>query len=191
MENITEKISKVADIANLIYSSYVGRDFFAKIIPGFIGLVSVKLIFFKNGINLATIKDLPFMVWILIFGLCYATGFVIQIFGETFYIVQLYGKGWNSTSYSENVEKFFKSNMSIYHRSQRERFVVIKELYGNLASCLTIVLLFLLLRIKYWICTWENIVFVGMLVIAIFCLIKGNRKSCNTEKNWIINSIKE
>jgi hypothetical protein len=147
MVKIDEKIAGIADLANLVYASYAGRDFLAKVMPGFVGLALVGYILSEKLIGISDIKDIPFMAWVLILGVCYAVGFTIQRFGESFCIIRLYGGDWDSKKYAKKVDTFFKKAPSMYHRAQRERYVVIKELYGNLAVSLTIGLAVLAIRV--------------------------------------------
>jgi hypothetical protein len=193
-----EKISRIADLANLIYTSYVGRDFFAKVVPGFVGLISVGYFLGDEQISVAETKDTPLMAWLIVFGVCYAAGFTIQRFGESFGIIRLYGGGWNSATYSQKVDRFFRNAPSMYHRAQRERYVVIKELYGNLACALFILLAVLIVKATVSVITsglvvldWRWYFFTILVGVSIYSLLQGNRKVCDSERNWINNALGE
>ena len=85
---MADKIN-LKEITDVLYSSYLARDFFAKVIPGTVLLVFLiyavygapELSTVTNGIH-----DVPYPAWILFYGICWVAGIAVQaVGGDTAY----------------------------------------------------------------------------------------------------------
>src|SRR5262245_58717862 len=86
---------QLKETADAIYSSFLARDFFAKVIPGAVvfmslglaaniqtGLPATELTKVVSAIDWTVIKELSILVWVLLYGLSWALGFTVQSMGN-------------------------------------------------------------------------------------------------------------
>ncbi|NOV29603.1 hypothetical protein [Methylomonas sp. ZR1] len=155
-------IDNVKEITDSLYSSFVARDFFAKVLPG--GVVFSALIFsiFYGNPDFEQLQKIPSFLWLFVYGYCWILGFFVQGFGERINVVRASPKNVSNSEYHEGVSVFFVSTRNHADRLQRERFVVIKEATGNMAVAISIGLLIVLQQL--YVPQWRVGLF-GMLAI--------------------------
>jgi len=132
----------MGDTIKYLYEKFILRDFFAKIIPGFVILLSIATILTeKSPIYLITlVPNWNTHLFLLIAGLSWVLGFVAQEIGRWFRVLRT----------EDPVNKLItlarlKGEEDLKH--QRERHVVIKEATGNLAMALVVLLVVSLVKI--------------------------------------------
>jgi hypothetical protein len=83
-------------LAEALYSRFLLRDVFGKIVPGTLLLLSLVHPYFPMWSGL---KEWPWPVWLFLIGLSWLLGFAVQAFGEKTHIIRHYPKvlekiGW-------------------------------------------------------------------------------------------------
>ena len=124
---------KIKDIADALYSSFLARDFFGKVLPGGILLAAMLKNIVINPIALSKLYKMPFFVWLLVYGVCWIIGFAVQAVGEFFFIVRAFPYDEKEIDFQKRKNDFNNAAPSEMDKIQMERFVVIKEATGNIA----------------------------------------------------------
>ncbi|MEW6410415.1 MAG: hypothetical protein AB1488_09955 [Nitrospirota bacterium] len=144
----------MSDLAKILYERFFMRDVLGKVTPGFIVLLTFLHLF---GVNqLPIVPDMKLegpiqvVVYVIIIPVCYLLGLGLQIFGESFglhspspqplkFLLVLRLPSW-AEAYNEHRNRLSMINTKIADKdvradvkSQRERFVYLKEGSGNLA----------------------------------------------------------
>jgi|GEM_PF-6975263 len=130
------------EILDSLYSTFLARDLFAKVIPGSLILYTVLNAISVNGSS-GTLKDLNIIGWLIFFGISWTIGFAVQGIGECTSLHR-------PNPRNENYEVFLKRKSDFINntgipqeaRNNRERFVVIKETTANLGTSLIILIIF-------------------------------------------------
>lgn len=138
---------KPKEFADALYSSYLARDFFAKVLPGAI-VVSALLypVVVARGIDWAKFENIPVLAWLFIYGICWIVGFAIQALGEVIGILRAYPSDEkDDVKILERGIQFHASEPPEPDRVQRERFVVVKEATGNASVAAYLALLIVLI----------------------------------------------
>lgn len=99
-------MSEIKSVFELLYSRLLLRDFFGKIIPGFIVLFVGTFVLFLPNNKISDILNFSFWGWLLFIGVAWITGFVIQSLGYLTHII--------SYEYRERV---FKPRLHSWRRS--------------------------------------------------------------------------
>jgi hypothetical protein len=78
-------MKEAATVINALYTTYLARDFFAKVIPG--AVIILTLIAPLTGgksakESLQLINEIPLFGWLFVYGLCYIAGFAVQEEGK-------------------------------------------------------------------------------------------------------------
>jgi len=125
------KVNEISNLIDKIYTGFILRDFFAKILPGLILILSFSFFLFNKFIDL---KFLNSFIIILFFGLAWIIAFSIQSIGESFKLI----KYWlpDEKDNWSNLLNECLSKSTIDEKSNCERLIVIKEASGNLAISL-------------------------------------------------------
>jgi len=66
------------DLADSLYTSFVARDFFAKVVPGPIVLAAVVVAPANSQFTLKSLNELPILGWLLLYGVCFLIGFAVH-----------------------------------------------------------------------------------------------------------------
>lgn len=152
-----------------IYSRFILRDFFAKIVPGFTLLAALFACLTSPVAALNYLKEMSFFGAVLTFGVSWIIGIAIQGFGEKWGLIRYFPKDQDNKKYLTDSVEFVKESSS-REKQQRERFIVIKEACGN--SYLSIAISLLLLIVSFlWslrFCFAKKVlpIFTGLLVIV-------------------------
>jgi hypothetical protein len=145
------------DLAKILYERFFMRDVLGKVAPGFIVLLTFiylsKLDQFKIALDTKLDGPLQVVVYVIIVPVCYLFGLALQIFGESFglhspspqplkFLFVFRTRSW-SEAYNQHRDRLTMINTMIDDKdkradvkSQRERFVYLKEGSGNLALAL-------------------------------------------------------
>lgn len=188
------------ELADTLYSSFLARDFFAKVIRGGLVLGSFVLSVPGSTVDLSQLsKELPLFA-LFFYGICWGLGFAIQYFGYMTKLIESHPKKFrdrikgtmfpvDGETYQANFNRFLKCNPDHFQRIQRERYVVIKEACGKFAMAL--LLITVLLCLHMWTGTqWKPI----WLAISIFLTASfyfGFNRARKSEFSWIIDVIRE
>ena len=141
------------DVADALYSSYLARDFFAKVIPGAIVILAlISPIYTSSEFDWARVEHIPTLAWLFAYGICWIAGFAVQALGEATGAVQAFPADETEEQGRERGVAFNASQLTQRDKSQDERFVVIKEATGNVAVaiCLAIVVASAVLGFPEW-----------------------------------------
>ncbi len=125
------KVNEISNLIDKIYTGFILRDFFAKIMPGLILIFSFSFFLFNKIIDL---KFLNSSMIILFLGLAWIIAFSIQSIGESFKLIK-YWLPDEKDDWSNLLNKCL-SKSTIDEKSNCERLIVIKEASGNLAISL-------------------------------------------------------
>lgn len=108
-------LKDIKEIGDSLYSTYLARDFFAKVLPG--AIVLLALVEISIGVKdfLATFERLPFLGSLLIYGLCWAAGFLVQAMGEAPGIMKAFPDN-KEEEFLERLAKFNAVNPSLADR---------------------------------------------------------------------------
>lgn len=138
-------MSEAENIFNAFYSKFVLRDFFGKIIPGSIILLSVAIALTSLSNTLTFIIRMSGWMWLFATGFSWISGFAVQSLGEG-WLIRYYPRNKRLTrqQFYEILIRFDQRSVSSpIERQQVERIVVIKEACGNSYVALGISLLIL------------------------------------------------
>jgi hypothetical protein len=127
-------MDNIREILSLIYDRFYLRDFFGKIVPGFIFCGGVYITLEKFDIIPIIEPNLP-MIFVLI-GISWILGFCVQSFGELIKIIRYYPKSYEKREDFFREYQNFQSKATEYEKEDVERFVVIKEACGNFCSAI-------------------------------------------------------
>jgi len=122
----------------------LARDFFAKVIPGAIVLFTIIMSSTDPPIKPESLFKLSIGAWLFLYGVCYAVGFAVQAAGEWFGWVRAYPGDETEGDFRTRLVRFSKSLEGIKkevaedYKQQRERYVVIKEMAGNVSLSVAI-----------------------------------------------------
>ena len=114
-----------------LYSRFILRDLFGKIVPGSILLFTIlrSLGWFPSG-SLAL--DLPFAGWLLFYGVAWAVGIAAQSVGEITRLLKFYGGGPGELHWHRQVEA--ELHATPRQIEMLERNIVLKEASGNVCT---------------------------------------------------------
>lgn len=138
----------MGDFASILYKQFFLRDFLGKICPGAIVMAGVLLLLdatrepFLEFVYCQCADRFVFILFFLAF--LWFLGMGAQLFGEAIRFISPYPSPWRFKQRNANYYRkrliFFTSDMrtTAGQRDQRERYVVIKEACGNMATSLLI-----------------------------------------------------
>ena len=171
------------EFVDSIYSSYLARDFFAKVIPGGIVLgAAVLLCNTPSIIAPADLKDIPLLGWLLIYGICWGVGLAVQAIGEKFSLHRAFS-GNNEAAFREKIAEFYAANPSSDNRSILERFVVLKEATSNIALA-TVISSILILLCK-WLPNYQRWVFSTFIMVGVVFLFWFHVQHRDRQDKWL------
>ncbi len=157
-------------ILDRLFTSYLARDFLAKIIPG--SLIILAAIWAIHG-ELSFLNDMAWGLWILAFGFSYCTGFAIQAMAEAVKWFRARPDDEdNQIPLMERSVKIYSETKFERLRAERERIVTLKEMSGNISFAGLLALgLWVVGIVRSWfsgICYPTPQVIIGILVSLIF-----------------------
>jgi hypothetical protein len=159
-------MSETAPIVDALYSRFLLRDVFGKIVPGALLLfTAVHAILYRDpNFSLKTLQGIPVFIWLILLGACWIIGFAIQSFAEFFNLIFYYPhperhrdlsdpqKRLYTAETAPSSDKEFLETLGHFREEmdkngnqqiqQHERLVVIMEACGNGYVCLGIAALF-------------------------------------------------
>ena len=125
------------NLVDALYSRFLLRDVFGKIIPGLALLLTLGIVLISpDDCKPETCRDiimrLPFGVWIAIFGAAWIVAFAVQSIGEWTKLIRYYPKTYKEDQEWYRLTARFRTHDDYnIHNQQYERIVVIKEACGN------------------------------------------------------------
>jgi hypothetical protein len=134
-----------------LYSRFILRDFFGKIVPG---AIPVMVLYYTLGTNQSfSVKDIPLEVWVLLYGVSWITGFAIQSIGEWLHD---HCEKLGIRYHTQQTEELFYdlrikacASAAPFERQEIERTIVIKEATGNTSIAILVSLIFWMLWILW------------------------------------------
>ncbi len=129
-----------AELVDAIYGRFVLRDFFGKMIPGLISIISAAWALVPPNILGPAIEKLPGFAWLALAGFSWLTGFALQSLGEWVRLIKYIPPEEKETW----VEKYlrFRSTANASSVREHERMVVIMEACGNgSVACLSSIMI--------------------------------------------------
>lgn len=138
-------MEKGENFIDAIYSRFVLRDAFGKMVPGSIllGTIIGSNLEFPLKVNL--IKEIPFWAWLGFFGLSWIIAFGLQSFGERVELIKYLPDDVNQDEWYRDYMQFHM-NVKTGGVRQHERLVVIMEACGNTAIALGASFVFLIIK---------------------------------------------
>lgn len=138
-EPISDKYSALVDA---FYSRFILRDFFGKIIPGIVFLISISLTLISKGDALWQYRYISNgWIWIIYISIAWFIGLGLQTFGNNCGITLDKPIEINRNK-RESVYDLFKEYIKGNLKNHNERFVVIKEALGNCSVSLIFSIIF-------------------------------------------------
>lgn len=148
----------ISSIVKDLYNKFLMRDLLSFIVPGAIVIVSLLLVLVSPLDLLRYAKEIPFLVYIPIFGFFFVIGFFVQCFGTLIYnkdpMIKFYSPRWLDTNEHVNGDKgnevTRESKIVCAKRNKKtldlkgeyklhwERIAVLKQMCGNNAMALLI-----------------------------------------------------
>jgi hypothetical protein len=160
-------MENLKNLFDSFYDHFVLRDFFGKIVPGFV-LLSTVLICLFSWINLySNINTIPILAWIVIFGFAWIIGFSIQSIGEVFKLIRYYPKNFtNDQKYYEFYVDFFDSAKDV-EKTRAERLMIIRDACGNAFIAFSISLIIIFVCLIFGLIQLKNLQTIFVLVLII------------------------
>lgn len=166
-------MSDLTGLFDALYSKLLLRDFFGKVVPGTILILSVSIVLFSPDKVGEFIKNVSFYSAILLIGFAWIVAFSIQALGEVTHLIRYHTYNSNREYYTRRYK--FRNQTNPEEHQQLERLVVIKEACGNgyVALGLSAILIsvnFLIIEgcekaINYVKLYWPTIVFFVLIII--------------------------
>lgn len=128
-------MSEVSGLFSAMYSNFILRDFFGKIIPGFIVLFSFFILLYpEKGVYLL-ISNASLHIQLILIGISWSFGLAIQRLGKILKLIAT-----SKVPANEFVEMMttFMATAKENEKVQFERFVIVKETSANMALSLAI-----------------------------------------------------
>lgn len=171
-----------------LYTNFILRDILAKAVPGF--LVLAYIFHGKMPIVHSIQGFLEIVVIVLIYGLSFMTGMLLQFLGTlkiprtNWSIIKIYVHKNNQVISLKKLEEFLSATKgSEVIRSQRERFVILKNMAGTYAvSLLAILLVEFAKYLAIVLHPFPMPIAVASLIF--FALMCQNRFHGNEQRNW-------
>ncbi len=161
-------LNEINSIVDKLYEKFLLRDVFAKIVPGTLLLFSC---IYSSSLNYKATMDIMKVSWIIMIGLAWTLGFVVQGVGELLRIIKYYTKDYTTKEQWYEAYIKFKESATREEKSNCERFVVIKEATGNLAMSLLISLIMINLSFYFNNYTLSEISGVSIIFSSVVTLI--------------------
>ena|SRR5437870_1383698 len=127
---------RLSGIVDALYSRLILRDFFGKVVPGSIILLSIFVATFSYDDLKKGLDHISFLPGILLIGLSWILAFALQAFGETLHIICYHDCETNEEFYVKRHR--FHVGTGVQQHQQLERLVVIREACGNGYLALTL-----------------------------------------------------
>lgn len=191
-------MNELKNIFDSLYTRFVLRDFFAKIVPGAFCLLTFAVFFESPSTTLSYLSSLSFWYWLLIIGLAWLLGIVLQNFGHLVHIIEYDPPQEEREDYYINRRLPFGKIATDEEKQRYERFVVLKEASGNGAIALAIscaIIIFGFIFDKYieeipslnWIFHSNGYAFLVIILIgfAALCLYLGYRQFKERQHNYM------
>jgi hypothetical protein len=181
-----KSMSDLADIFESLYSHFLLRDIVAKVIPGLLS-VMIPLVICAN--DLEPVKELLkslnlIALFVLIYGVGLAIGMILQQLGMLIPLIKIHvwksdsNDSDNSIARSTDAEvRFLK--IAIQNRAmlrRRERLIILKEMCGNYAMAMLIILTTFLIRFLMNYQSWSlrELAIILSIGFVIYLLIRQN-----------------
>ena len=138
-----KSISQVKEAVDSLYTTFLARDLFSKVVPGGLVLATIVAVMGKDNAVSGTLPKISFLGWLLVYALCFSIGLAVQAVGEYLKIIRAYPGDESEDTFRTRMKEFNDSIPSNVDRIQRERYVVIKETTGNFGVAILISILIL------------------------------------------------
>lgn len=182
----------IGDALKTLYQKFVMRDILSFITPGAVFVISA-LYFYAWDVEkiLYISKEIPFLLYLTLFGVFYAVGFFFQSLGAYILkIMPLHNRkkdGKRDDGEHLKIIKEFndKTKENEEAKGQQEYFIVLKQMCGNNA----IAMLFsgLLIFIKFSMesrISWNVFLLFVATLLVIACLYKAYQNQLNQQEKW-------
>jgi hypothetical protein len=124
-------MSNIGDSIKYLYEKFILRDLLSIVAPGFIVSLSILLFPFSLTQILSFLKEIPFLIYIPIYGVIFIVGFAIQCFGARCRIIRFHNRVTDKNYYKKLVGFLKATKDNNIMRDNWERFVVLKQMCGN------------------------------------------------------------
>jgi hypothetical protein len=183
MPNSGSYVNAFSAILDKIYTSFLLRDIFGKIIPGLIFIITLDNLTIEY--DFIEISNYENFEWFIILGLSWFVAFAFQSIGGMFHWINQYNKeDYDDESWYKALNKFKKKTRNKSElKNYYERIVVIKEGCGNLSFVmLALVIIAVVLKIKICIIHVKSLEF-WVFSIVIGLIIFGLKRMHNNHVN--------
>ena len=126
-------MKELVSIVNLFYTGFLLRDIAGKVVPG--AILSIAVLESCIGLTrtMALSKDIPGTGWVLVFAIFWVIGLTFQSIGVWCSVVKYSIIYPDNESFFEALLDFHSTNQSDTNARRLERFMAIREAYGNTA----------------------------------------------------------
>ncbi|MBI3659242.1 hypothetical protein HY230_02055 [Candidatus Acetothermia bacterium] len=169
-------MSGLVEVIKYFYEDFILRDFLAYVTPGAILIGAVILLQFSDNLSQVReiIKEIPFILYIPIFGVLFIVGYALEGLGERLGILKWHGycndeQALKALVYIQSIETITKEvGLGDRLRLYRERYSVKKHMCGNASVSIALSLVLLFCKILYPILFYTALVaLTSILVIAL------------------------
>jgi len=167
-----------------LYTSYLLRDFVAKILPGLLVLAACLYSPAHPGGFLRLSSHAPLWSWLIALGLAFITGFAVQAIGELIGWASIYPGG---SSRDKAVRRAAITRMvhlsdsrNTWVMQQRERYVVLKEMAAN--ASFAVVLSLALVAARYISPVWGIAARAAFLLLTVGAFYWFNRVQADDQR---------
>lgn len=193
-------MKEIREIIEFLYSSFLLRDLAGKVVPG--GVILVTIVKTLNCPTLIATQiellkpGIEVVPWILILILCWILGLGAQAIGRRIKIVHYSFKYPTPDDFHKALRKFDNPERSDRDRQRLERFMAIREAYGNGAAAVIVAfVLWLLLFYSTSECTlplpnnfWRALI----IAITVFIsLLLGHRETVTHQDSFLSVAIED
>ncbi|MFQ5853879.1 MAG: hypothetical protein ACE5JU_25245 [Candidatus Binatia bacterium] len=147
-------MSDLRDLFDSLYSQFILRDFFGKIVPGLLIIAIVAISLSPPSDVLEEIKALRTITWFFISGFAWLISFGIQYLGELLGLIRHYPTNkYHPTNKYRDEKSFYKALIKFqgcateYESRAHERAEVIREATGNGSLALWIIVAVVVIEI--------------------------------------------
>lgn len=177
-------IEKIKEITDSLYSSFIARDFFAKVLPGSVVISALVYSTYGEKLDFEQLQKIPTFIWFLVYGQCWIFGFFVQGLGERLNILRVSPEDESNAQYHARISDFIVSARNNVDRLQRERFLIIKEATGNMAVAVLMGLLIVLQQL--FVPQWRTVLHAVLAVLGTYILLWFHQIHQSRERHWVM-----
>jgi len=181
-------MNEKTSIVEAFYNNFLLRDLFAKIVPGFVVLITAV---FQSPIEdkvVAMGEKIGWPLILMVSGVAWIVGFAIQKLGECCRFIKHHPSDYKNYEKRYETRIEFKRIASPSESQQVERYAIIKEAAGNGATAIFLVVLIFCCRFLTCyspVLSRTELVFFILLIVFFIMLILVNHSHADKQYKYI------